>query len=119
MGSVATKYVNSNLINFDPQGKIRIRFSLMPQSRADIHEPGTSKIIDRIKAIDAFIDAVEPGALDLTLTPPAPPPPDASPLKSPYLPDAPLPATTKYSTLFDPAELPTLETQKVPSAVNI
>ena len=29
----------------------------MPQSRSSIHEPGTSKIIDRIKAIDAFIDA--------------------------------------------------------------
>ncbi len=57
MGSFATKYVNPNLINFDPQGKIRIRFSLMPQSRSDIHEPGTSKIIDRVKAINAFIDA--------------------------------------------------------------
>ena len=29
----------------------------MPQRMADIHEPNTSKIIDRIKAIDAFIDA--------------------------------------------------------------
>tara|TARA_R100000322_G_scaffold170353_1_gene145318 strand:- start:1706 stop:2560 length:855 start_codon:yes stop_codon:yes gene_type:complete len=57
MGSFATKYVNPDLINFDPEGKVRIRFSLMPQSRADIHEPHTSKIIDRIKAIDAFIDA--------------------------------------------------------------
>jgi len=57
MGSFATKYVNPNLIQFNPEGKIRIRFSLMPQSRSDIHEPGTSKIIDRIKAINAFIDA--------------------------------------------------------------
>ena len=57
MGAFATKYVNPNLINFDPQGKIRIRFSLMPQHMSDIHEPNTSKIIDRIKAIDAFIDA--------------------------------------------------------------
>ena len=57
MGSFATKYVNPNLIKFDPEGKIRIRFSLMPQVKADIHEPNTSKIIDRIKAIDAFIDA--------------------------------------------------------------
>ena len=57
MGSFATKYVNPDLIDFDPEGKIRIRFSLMPQNRADIHEPNTSKIIDRIKAIDAFIDA--------------------------------------------------------------
>lgn len=57
MGSFATKYVNPNLINFDPQGKIRIRFSLMPQYMSTLHEPGTSKIIDRIKAINAFIDA--------------------------------------------------------------
>ena len=56
MGSFATKYVNPELLTFNPQGKIRIRFSLMPQSQADIHERGTSKIIDRIKAINAFID---------------------------------------------------------------
>lgn len=57
MGSFATKYVNPDLTLFDPKGKVRIRFSLMPQCKADIHEPNTSKIIDRIKAIDAFIDA--------------------------------------------------------------
>jgi len=57
MGSFATKYVNPNLIDYDPKKKIRIRYSLMPQKLSDIHEPGTSKIIDRIKAIDAFIDA--------------------------------------------------------------
>ena len=56
MGSFATKYVNVDLLNYDPQGKIRIRFSLMPQSISDKLEPNTSKIIDRIKAIDAFID---------------------------------------------------------------
>ena len=56
MGSFATKYVNPDLLMFDPEGKIRIRFSLMPQNQADIHEPNTSKIIDRIKAINAFID---------------------------------------------------------------
>ncbi len=57
MGSFATKYVNPDLTTFDPKSKMRIRFSLMPQKMADIHEPNTSKIIDRIKAIDAFIDA--------------------------------------------------------------
>ena len=57
MGSFATKYVNPSLTSFAPQGKIRIRFSLMPQHKSDLHEPHTSKIIDRIKAIDAFIDA--------------------------------------------------------------
>ena len=57
MGSFATKYVNPDFATYDPEGKIRIRFSLMPQNMADIHEPNTSKIIDRIKAIDAFIEA--------------------------------------------------------------
>jgi spore photoproduct lyase len=57
MGSLATKYVNPNLTTFNPEGKIRIRFSLMPQNISDKLEPNTSKIIDRIKAIDAFIDA--------------------------------------------------------------
>jgi len=57
MGSFATKYVNPKLLNFDPQGKVRVRFSLMPQYMSTLHEPGTSKIIDRIKAINAFIEA--------------------------------------------------------------
>ena len=57
MGSFATKYVNPILLEYDPQGKIRIRFSLMPQVYADQLEPNTSKIIDRIKAINDFIDA--------------------------------------------------------------
>ncbi len=57
MGSFATKYVNPNLTSYDSNSKIRIRFSLMPQVFADVLEPKTSKIIDRIKAIDAFIDA--------------------------------------------------------------
>ena len=57
IGSFATKYVNPELINYDPEGKIRIRFSLMPQNISDELEPNTSKIIDRIKAINAFIDA--------------------------------------------------------------
>ena len=29
----------------------------MPQHKSDLHEPHTSKIIDRIKAINAFVDA--------------------------------------------------------------
>ena len=57
MGSFATKYVNPELTTFNPEGKIRIRFSLMPQKMADLHEPSTSKIIDRIKAINDFIEA--------------------------------------------------------------
>lgn len=57
LGSFATKYVNRKLLSFDPGYKMRIRFSLMPQKYADLLEPRTSKIIDRIKAIDEFIKA--------------------------------------------------------------
>lgn len=57
MGTFATKYVNPKLLSFNPEGKIRIRFSLMPQAFSTILEPNTSKIIDRIKAINDFIEA--------------------------------------------------------------
>lgn len=57
MGSFATKYVNKNLLDYNPNSKIRIRFSLMPQNISDILEPKTSKIIDKILAIDTFIKA--------------------------------------------------------------
>lgn len=57
MASFATKYVNEKLLEFNPKGKIRIRFSLMPQLYADLLEPNTTKIIDRIRAINSFIEA--------------------------------------------------------------
>jgi spore photoproduct lyase len=57
MGSFATKYVNRNLLTYNPEGKIRIRFSLMPQDYANELEPNTSTMIDRIKAINDFIEA--------------------------------------------------------------
>jgi len=55
--TLATKIVPINFLSFDPKYKVRIRFSLMPQKLSDILEPNTSKIIDRIKAIDAFIES--------------------------------------------------------------
>ena len=57
MGSFATKYVNLNLLEYNPNYKVRVRFSLMPQIISDELEPNTSKIMDRIKAIDTFINA--------------------------------------------------------------
>jgi spore photoproduct lyase len=57
MASFATKYVNKELLTYNPQQKVRVRFSLMPQAYADILEPNTTKIIDRIKAINDFIEA--------------------------------------------------------------
>jgi spore photoproduct lyase len=55
MGSFATKYVNEKLLEYNPEGKIRIRFSLMPQKYANVLEPHTTPIDLRIKAIDRFI----------------------------------------------------------------
>jgi spore photoproduct lyase len=57
MGSFATKYVNEDLLDYNPEGKIRIRFSLMPESYANYLEPNTTPIDLRIKAIDRFINA--------------------------------------------------------------
>jgi spore photoproduct lyase len=57
MGTGATKYVNHKLLKYNPERKVRIRYSLMPQHLSDVLEPSTSKIIDRIKAIDMFYDA--------------------------------------------------------------
>jgi spore photoproduct lyase len=57
MGSFATKYVNEKLLEYDPKGKIRIRFSLMPQIYADSLEQNTSPISDRLNAVQAFIKA--------------------------------------------------------------
>lgn len=57
MASLATKYVNSELLSFNPEQKVRIRFSLMPQAYSNLLEPNTSKIIDRVRAINTFIEA--------------------------------------------------------------
>lgn len=56
-GSFATKYVNLNLLKYNPNRKLRIRFSLMPEIYREILEPKTSTIIDRIKAIELFYNA--------------------------------------------------------------
>ena len=55
--TLATKIIPTEFLEFNPKKKIRIRFSLMPQNIADKLEPNTAKIIDRIKAVDAFIEA--------------------------------------------------------------
>ena len=57
MGSFATKYVNEKLLEYNPEEKIRIRFSLMPQVYANLLEPNTSSMYERMVAIDKFIEA--------------------------------------------------------------
>jgi spore photoproduct lyase len=53
----ATKRVNRDLLNYDPQGKTRIRFSLMPQAKAQMVDIRTSAIADRIAAVNDFVAA--------------------------------------------------------------
>ena len=57
MGSFATKYVNEKLLSFNPEGKIRIRFSLMPEVYHKYLEPNTSTILQRLRAVTNFIRA--------------------------------------------------------------
>ncbi|WP_419420437.1 SPL family radical SAM protein [Legionella sp. D16C41] len=53
----ATKYVNSKLLEFNPQKKVRIRFSIMPQQISSTLEPKTTPITERINAVNVFIEA--------------------------------------------------------------
>ena len=55
--SFATKYVNRDLLDWDPLGRTRIRFSLMPASVAKVTDIRTSPIAERIAAINDFVEA--------------------------------------------------------------
>ncbi len=57
MGSFATKCVNEDLLDFNPEGKIRIRFSMIPMELQKILEPNTAGIYDRLRAVRYFRDA--------------------------------------------------------------
>ncbi len=56
-GSFATKFVNRDLLSYDPQGKTRIRFSLMPEKIAKVVDVRTSPIAERIAAVNDFVGA--------------------------------------------------------------
>ncbi|WIE55349.1 spore photoproduct lyase family protein [Curtobacterium sp. MCBD17_003] len=55
--SFATKYVNRDLLDWDPMGRTRVRFSLMPAELAKLTDIRTSPMAERIAAIDDFVDA--------------------------------------------------------------
>lgn len=50
----ATKRVNRSLLDYDPHGKTRIRFSLMPQTMAQVVDIRTSGITDRNDPIYSY-----------------------------------------------------------------
>lgn len=55
--SFATKYVNRGLLDLEPRGGTRVRFSLMPKETSKLVDIRTSSIVDRIAALDDFVDA--------------------------------------------------------------
>ncbi|WP_331714737.1 spore photoproduct lyase family protein [Auraticoccus cholistanensis] len=55
--SFATKHVNRQLLELDPQGRTRIRFSLMPEQDARLLDLRTSPVEERISAVDDFVAA--------------------------------------------------------------
>ena len=56
-GTFATKWVNREMLGYDPQGKTRVRFSLMPQRMAKLVDVRTSPISERIAAMNEFYEA--------------------------------------------------------------
>lgn len=56
-GSFATKFVNRHLLDYDPQGRMRIRFSLMPERIGRLLDVRTASMRDRIAAMTPFHDA--------------------------------------------------------------
>tara|TARA_R110002020_G_scaffold4711_12_gene20543 strand:- start:1873 stop:2736 length:864 start_codon:yes stop_codon:yes gene_type:complete len=57
MATFSTKYVNQDLLKYNPKQKVRIRISLIPESKRKIHEPDTSTILERVQAIEKFKEA--------------------------------------------------------------
>jgi len=55
--TLATKYVNKELLSFDPHEKVRIRFSLMPENIRQILEPNTSTTAEKLEAVELFQNA--------------------------------------------------------------
>jgi spore photoproduct lyase len=64
--SFATKLVNRTLLDYDPQGGTRVRFSLMPGETSKLVDIRTSKVSDRIAALDSFVEAAYEVHLNLS-----------------------------------------------------
>ena len=57
MATLATKIIPHKFLDYNPNKKVRIRFSLMPQKLSTILEPHTSSVLERIQSVDKFIEA--------------------------------------------------------------
>jgi spore photoproduct lyase len=55
--SFATKHVNRDLLGYDPRGRTRVRFSVMPAEVARVVDVRTDPVPERIAAVDDFVAA--------------------------------------------------------------
>ncbi|TDD20060.1 spore photoproduct lyase family protein [Kribbella turkmenica] len=55
--SFATKYVNRDLLDYEPRGGTRVRFSLMPHGMSKLVDLRTTPIPERIAAVNDFVAA--------------------------------------------------------------
>jgi len=55
--SFATKFVNPQLLDYEPQGRTRVRLSLMPSALATKVDLRTSRVAERIAFIDPLVEA--------------------------------------------------------------
>lgn len=53
----ATKWVNTKLLDYEPEKKIRVRMSLMPEKMRSILENGTSPTIKRVQFLEKLFQA--------------------------------------------------------------
>lgn len=53
----ATKFVNRAMLDYEPRGKTRLRFSLMPPKMSTLVDVRTSRIEERIAAVNDFVAA--------------------------------------------------------------
>jgi spore photoproduct lyase family protein len=52
--SFATKFVNRDLLGYDPQGRTRVRFSLMPEELGRLVDVRTTPVPERVAALEDF-----------------------------------------------------------------
>ena len=55
--SFATKHVNRELLTYEPRGRTRVRFSVMPERMAKLVDVRTDPVRERIAAVDDFVEA--------------------------------------------------------------
>jgi spore photoproduct lyase family protein len=56
-GSFATKWVNPGLLDYDPQGRTRVRMSLMPHADARLLDVRTAPVAERIGFVNELVAA--------------------------------------------------------------